>query len=169
MPIFVQMGLPGEENRLKGPVTDPPHVDWFEVSSVQFGISRHATFPGAPNAGREREHTEPVFRELVVTMPDQGPLFFKASIDGEAFETVIIDFVRDGQPYLVFKLTDVMVSSYSLSSGGDRPTATVVLNFKDIEQHNSALSAQHDATANPVGDVLPLAVLRQLVNAVSGP
>ncbi|MBV9587680.1 MAG: type VI secretion system tube protein Hcp [Alphaproteobacteria bacterium] len=169
MPIFIQMGLPGEDNRLKGPVAEPPHVDWFELSSVQFGISRHATYPGAPNAADEREGTEPVFRELVITMPDQGPLFFKASMDGGPFKTVVIDFVRDGQSYLVFKLTDVVVASYSLSGGGDRPTVTVVLNFKDIEQHNSALSAQHDALANPVGDVLPLAVLRQLVNMVFGP
>ena len=168
MPIFIQMGLPGEDNRLKGPVTDPPHVDWFEVSGVQFGISRHATFPGAPDAARERERTETVFRELAVTMPDQGPLFFKASIDGDVFETVVIDFVRDGQSYLVFELTNVFVSSYSLAKAGDRPTATIVLNFKDIAQHNSALSAQHDAMANPVGDVLPLAVLRHLVEAFTG-
>jgi type VI secretion system secreted protein Hcp len=165
VPIFIQMGAPGESNRLKGPVADPPHIDWFELTSVQFGISRQAMFPGAPNAGRDRERTEPVFRELIITMPDQGPLFFKASLDGDPFKTVIIDFVRDGQSYLVIKLTDVMVSSYSLSKSGDRPTATVVLNFADIEQHNSALSAQISAAANTVGDLLPLAVFRHLVEA----
>jgi type VI protein secretion system component Hcp len=127
MPIFMQMGLPGESNRLKGPVDQPPHVDWFEVSSVQFGIGRHAVYPGAPPSGGRRERTETVFREIVITMPDNGPLFFKASIDGEPFKTVIIDFERDGQSYLVLKLKDVQVSSYSLGSGGGRPMASITL------------------------------------------
>ena len=171
MPIFMQMGLPGESNRLKGPVDQPPHVDWFEVSSVQFGIGRHAVYPGAPPSGGQRERTETVFRELVITMPDNGPLFFKASIDGEPFKTVIIDFERDGQPYLVLKLKDVLVTSFSLGSGGGQPMASITLSFADIEQHYSPASARldSDATANPVGEVLPLAVLRHLVNAFMAP
>jgi type VI secretion system secreted protein Hcp len=171
MPIFMQMGLPGESNRLKGPVDQPPHVDWFEVSSVQFGIGRHAVYPGAPPSGGRRERTETVFREIVITMPDNGPLFFKASIDGEPFKTVIIDFERDGQSYLVLKLKDVVVSSYSLGSGGGRPTASITLTFADVEQHYSPASARFDsdATANPVGELLPLAVLRHLVNAFMAP
>ena len=171
MPIFMQMGLPGESNRLKGPVEQPPHVDWFEVSSVQFGISLHAVYPSAPSLAARRERTEPVFRELIITMPDTGPLFFKASIDGEPFKTVIIDFERDGQSYLVLKLKDVMVSSYSLGKGGGQPMASVTLTFTDIEQHYSPASARlgSDATANPVGELLPLAVLRHLVNAFMAP
>ena len=171
MPIFMQMGLPGESNRLKGPVEQPPHVDWFEVSSVQFGISRHAVYPGAPPSGGKRERAEPAPRELVITMPDTGPLFFKASIDGEPFKTVIIEFERDGQSYLVLKLKDVLVSSYSLGKGGGQPMASVTLSFTDIEQHYSPASARldADATANPVGELLPLRVLRHLVNAFMVP
>jgi len=171
VPIFMQMGLPGESNRLKGPVEQPPHVDWFEVSSVQFGISRHAVYPGAPPSGGKRERAEPAPRELVITMPDTGPLFFKASIDGEPFKTVIIEFERDGQSYLVLKLKDVLVSSYSLGKGGGQPMASVTLSFTDIEQHYSPASARldADATANPVGELLPLRVLRHLVNAFMVP
>ena len=171
MPIFMQMGLPGESNRLKGPVDQPPHVDWFEVSSVQFGISRHAVYPGAAPSGAQRESTEPMRREIIITMPDNGPLFFKASIDGEPFKTVIIDFERDGQSYLVLKLKDVQVSSYSLGSSGGQPMASITLTFTGIEQHYSPASARldSDATANPVGELLPLAVLRHLVNAFMAP
>jgi type VI protein secretion system component Hcp len=166
MPIFMQMGVPEESNRLKGPVKQPPHVDWFEVSSVQFGISRHAVYPGKSPSGGPRERGQPDIQELVITLPDTGPLLFKASLDGEAM-TVVIDFVRDGQSYLVLKLKNVLVSSYSLG-GGDRPTASITLNFTDIEWHYSPVSAR-GATANPVGEVLPLMVLRHLVNAIMGP
>jgi type VI protein secretion system component Hcp len=171
VPIFMQMGLPGEDRRLKGPVDQPPHVDWFEVSSVQFGISRHAVYPGAPPSRGKPDGVEPVVRELIITMPDTGPLFFKASIDGEPFKTVIIDFERDGQSYLVLKLTSVLVSSYSLGNSGGQPVASVTLNFADIEQHYSPASARlgSDATPNPVGELLPLAVLRHLVNAFMAP
>jgi type VI protein secretion system component Hcp len=172
MPIFMQMGLPGEDTRLKGPVKTPPHIDWFEVSSVQFAVSRHAVYPGAQPSGGARERGQSAIRELVITMPSDGsPLFYKASIDGRGFETVIIDFERDGQSHLVLKLKDVFVSSYSLSGGRDRPIAAIALSFTDIEQHYSPASARldSDATANPVGDLLPIAVLRQLVNAFMGP
>jgi type VI protein secretion system component Hcp len=171
VPIFMQMGLPGESNRLKGPVEQPPHVDWFEVSSVQFGISRHAVYSSVSSSAGRRDRVEPVFRELIITMPDTGPLFFKASIDGEPFKTVIIDFERNGQPYLVLKLTNVLVFSYSLGNGGGQPVASVTLSFIDIEQHYSAASARlgSGATANPVGELLPLAVLRHLVNTFMAP
>jgi type VI secretion system secreted protein Hcp len=34
---------------------------------------------------------------------------------------------------MAYKLTDVMVSSYSISSGGDRPMESLSLNFTKIE------------------------------------
>ena len=73
--------------------------------------------------------------------------------------------VFDNQITFAFMAKGMSTGGYPLSKSGDRPTATVVLNFADIEQHNSALSAQISAAANTVGDLLPLAVFRHLVEA----
>jgi type VI secretion system secreted protein Hcp len=44
------------------------------------------------------------------------------------------------QTYLIYELTDAIVSSYSQSSGGDRPTESISLNFTQIMQTYNAFS-----------------------------
>jgi type VI secretion system secreted protein Hcp len=65
---------------------------------------------------------------------------FKSFLTGENVKgNVEIDFVTTGHggggtatPYLKYELTNVFITSYSLSSGGDRPTESLSLNFQKI-------------------------------------
>ena len=49
---------------------------------------------------------------------------------------VVIDFVKTDKgnlvKYLTFELEDTMISGYSISSGGDRPSESLSLNFNAI-------------------------------------
>jgi type VI secretion system secreted protein Hcp len=63
---------------------------------------------------------------------------------------VKIEFVRTGnnnkaETYLKFTLTNTVLSGYSISSGGDRPTETISLNFTKFEYDYSGLKT--DGTA----------------------
>jgi type VI secretion system secreted protein Hcp len=63
---------------------------------------------------------------------------FKSFLTGEHVKgNVEIDFVTTehngtATPYLKYELTNVLITSYSLSSGGDRPTESLSLNFQKI-------------------------------------
>ncbi len=50
---------------------------------------------------------------------------------------VTIDFCKTDkgklETYMAYKLTDVLISGYSISSGGDRPSESLSLNFTKIE------------------------------------
>jgi type VI secretion system secreted protein Hcp len=62
---------------------------------------------------------------------------FKSFLTGENKQNVEIDFVttehEGAKPYLTFKFENVLISSYSLSSGGDRPTESISFNYQKIE------------------------------------
>jgi type VI secretion system secreted protein Hcp len=65
---------------------------------------------------------------------------FKSFLTGEHLQgKVEIDFVQTQHgaggtavPYLKYELTNVLITSYALSSGGDRPTESLSLNFQKI-------------------------------------
>jgi type VI secretion system secreted protein Hcp len=62
---------------------------------------------------------------------------FKSFLTGDHLQNVEIDFVTTERgtatPYLKYELTNVFVTSYSLSSGGnERPTESLSLNFQKI-------------------------------------
>jgi type VI secretion system secreted protein Hcp len=67
-------------------------------------------------------------------------------------KTVNIDFCKTDtskpEPYLQFTLTNCLVSGYSLSSGGDRPTESVQLNFTKVEFKNTGMGAANE-TGSP--------------------
>lgn len=103
-----------------------------EISSFQWGVGRTISSPTGGSS--DRESSAPSVSEIVVTKPtdSSSPLFLKEALSGEG-KTVQIDFCKthDGNqtPYLQFTLTNTLVSKYSISSGGDRPTESLSLNF----------------------------------------
>jgi type VI secretion system secreted protein Hcp len=66
---------------------------------------------------------------------------------GTALPTVTISFVRDdgeeGFNYLKYELSDVLISSYSVSSGGETPSESVSLNFAKIKAVYKKLGSDH--------------------------
>lgn len=130
MAIYVNYdGIPGE-------ATEGGHEKWIQVDSVQWGVGRsiHTGHGHAAN----RESSEANVSEVVFTkhMDASSPKIFTESVIGKGGKTVKIDFVTtsgETETYLQYTLTHALVSGYSVSSGGDRPSESVSLNFTKIE------------------------------------
>jgi type VI secretion system secreted protein Hcp len=69
-------------------------------------------------------------------MDGSSPKLFTESATGNVGKTVKIDLVSTGSPgntYVTYTLTNTLISGYSVSTGGDRPSESVTLSFTKIE------------------------------------
>lgn len=129
MPIYMSYdGVPGD-------VTAQGHSKWIDINSFQWGVGRGISTP--TGSSENREASAPSVSEIVVTKPLDSAtigLLTEAYI-GEG-KTVKIDFCTtqkdEMKTYLTFELTNTMISGHSFSSGGDRPSESISLNFTKI-------------------------------------
>ena len=116
-------------------MTEEGHKDWIELNSLQWGVGRGIS---APTGGvKDREASAPSVSEVTVNKAQDnatGKLLTEA-YQGEGVK-VEIDFVKTEkgklETYLKYELENCMISGYSLSSGGDRPSESLSLNFTSI-------------------------------------
>ncbi|QIL90427.1 Hcp family type VI secretion system effector [Microbulbifer harenosus] len=121
-----------------GNVTAKGYEDWIEVDSFNFGVGRGVSMEAGAVANREA--TRPSISEVTVTKridAASGGLF-KASVTGDEGVKVEIHVVQTGaksvEKYAVYKLEDVLVSSYSMTaSAGGAPSESLSLSFAKIE------------------------------------
>lgn len=123
---------------------------WIELHSCQFGVARNATESTGRSVGREA--SVPNVSEVVVTksLDNTSSRLFQESLTGTGAK-VEIDFVMNDAlqtVYLHVELADAMVSNYQLSSGGDRPTESLGLNFTKIT-YQSTVATNPPATKQP--------------------
>ncbi len=121
---------------IEGEATHDTHKKWIDVSSLQFGVGRGISTPAG--ASTNREASEPSISEVVVTKTLDGasPKLFTESVTGTTGKKVEIHLVSTGNPgntYVEYTLTNALISGYSVSSGGDRPTESLSINFTKIE------------------------------------
>ena len=133
MAIYVKYTSPN----ITGDVTTQGYAGQMEIQSFQWGIGRGVGSP--TGASGNREASTPSVSEITLTkMLDQasGDLL-KEAFSGAGKATAVIAMVRTdgggGVTYLEYTLTNVMLSGYSISSGGDRPSESISLNFTKIE------------------------------------
>jgi type VI secretion system secreted protein Hcp len=133
MAIYVKYTNP----TINGGVTTQGYAQQFEVNSFQFGIGRGV---GSPTGGStNREATTPSVSEIVMSksLDEATGNLIKEAFSGAGKATAVISFVRTdaggGVTYLEYTLTNVMLSGYSISSGGDKPTESISLNFTKVE------------------------------------
>ena len=135
----------------KGDVTEGGHKSWVELSSVQWGVGRGISSPTGASA--DRESSAPSISELTVTKTQDVASvgLLTAAFQGDGVP-VIIDFTRTNKDtqdiYLTITLTNVIISGYSMSSGGDRPTESLSLNFTKIEYKGTQMDATGAAATN---------------------
>jgi type VI secretion system secreted protein Hcp len=140
MPIYMNY----DSLAVKGDVTAEGHKDWVELSSFQWGVGRGISSP--TGAAADRESSAPSVSEITCTKDqDKGSIkLLNEALQGEG-KTVIIDFVKTEkgklENFLTFTLTNTMVSGYSLSSGGERPSESLSLNFTKVEMKVTPLGA----------------------------
>ncbi len=119
---------------------------WMEINSVQWGVGRGISTPTGSSS--KREASAPSVSEVVVSkmMDSTGPLLCQEALIGKAVEAEI-HLVETGEnkleTFLTIKLTNCMVSGYSMSSGGDRPSESITLNFTKVEYTYQGYDDQH--------------------------
>jgi type VI secretion system secreted protein Hcp len=107
----------------------------IKISSFEFSGKSVADTSTTGLASGKRQ-----LSEIVIQKPADAASIslFKSFLTGENLKgNVEIDFVTTSHngtatPYLKYELTNVFITSYALSSGGDRPTESLSLNFQKI-------------------------------------
>jgi type VI secretion system secreted protein Hcp len=123
---------------IDGDSTVTGHDKWITIDSMQFGVGRAITTSGV---GKDRDTSNPSFSEVTMTksMDVASTDLFMQAVCGKSLTKATIHFIQTGgadakgQVYLEYLLHDPIVSSYSVSSGGDRPSESISLNFNQIQ------------------------------------
>ena len=121
----------------KGDVTAEGYKDWIKIDSLQWGVGRGISMQ--VGAISNREASNPSFSEVTISkqMDNASSGLMKASMAGAEGVKVIIDCVRTGnavQQYCQYTLHDCLVSSYSMTSGGEgAPQESLSISFSKIE------------------------------------
>ena len=121
---------------IKGQSTVDGHTGWINVESMQWGVGRSVASQHGGSA--KREVSSPSISEVTFSRMTDGAspeLFFQAcgGVSLGKCEIHLLQVVENKpQVYLKIELDEALVSSYSISSGGDRPTDSLALNFTKI-------------------------------------
>jgi len=157
MAIYLQY----DKGSIKGDVGQGAHKDWIALDSFQWGVGRGIS--GSVGDMKNREASQPSVSEVTVTksLDSSSPLLCQDGLINKKGVPVEIDFVRTaddkGEVFLKFSLTNVLISGYSMSSGGDRPTESLTLNFTKFEYSYTPM--KEDGTPdNPNKFIFDLAV-----------
>lgn len=122
---------------------DPPKQSYVAISGMDPIVFESAQLGGRPsvspsNRGSGREAPAPAVAEVVVTtiQGDHSTELFKRSLAGQPFSAEIV-FQKDGKPYMKIKLTNALISSFSVSGHGGgadaKPMESWTLNADKIE------------------------------------
>ena len=137
---------------IDGDVTAEGYSKWIEISSTQWGVGRGI---GPPTGGSNREPSAPSISEIVVTKVQDvssAHLFAEATVGKPKVVEIhlVTTTAERPQPYLKMTLNNTLISGYSQSSGGDRPTESLSLNFTKITLSYLTYSATGGVTTKTV-------------------
>ena len=123
-------------NGIAAETSQTGHEESVAATSVQWGVSR-AVSSSFTSSGRET--STPNFSELVFTkmFDSSSNDLALAAAKGKSMDEVTITFRKDTgddqMDYLVYTLKDVLISSYTMSSGGETPMESLSLNYTNIK------------------------------------
>jgi type VI secretion system secreted protein Hcp len=121
-------GIPGD-------VVASGHEAEIEVASAQFGVSQ----TGIREAGGKASARRASLTTITITkfLDKASPKLFLACATGQHIDSAVLSFNQtiNGSisEFLKITLTDVFISSYQVSSGGDLPTESVSFSYSKIE------------------------------------
>lgn len=147
---------------IKGSSTDAAFADQIELNSFQWGAG-----VGVSSArGGDRTTSEPSVSEVTATkLTDKSSeLLFKALLKGEPVGKGTISFTAaskgESVAYATLELEELIISGFSMSSGGDFPSESLSLNFtkfdwsytgRDATQTGSPTHLIYSLVENKVG------------------
>ncbi len=133
MPAFIKLG------DIKGEATDSAHKDWILIESMSSPIYRSIQ-PGAKDQQRTKGETTLSDVAVLRMLDMSSPKLHEACANGTFFPEVEVHFcttVKNKQePYLKYKLKNVIVTSYSFhgnGKGNPLPVEQVTLGFTEVE------------------------------------
>jgi type VI secretion system secreted protein Hcp len=133
MAAFLKMG------DIEGQSTDQDHEKWINLESISAPISRSIE-QGAKDQGRTRGTTTMGDMALSRPLDKSSVKLAEACAKGTFFPEVEIHLTTQvkekEEPYLKYKLKNVIVTSYSFhgtASGSPQPSETITINFSDID------------------------------------
>ena len=133
MPAFMKLG------DIKGECTDTDHKDWIIIESMSSPMYR-----SIPQGAKDQQRTkgETTLGDVVVSrqLDKSSTKLQEACANGTFYKEVEIHLcttVKNKQePYLTYKLSDVIISSYSFhgnSSGSPLPTEQITMGYTKVE------------------------------------
>ncbi len=133
MPAYMKLG------DIKGEASDSDHKEWILLDSMSSPM-----FRSVPSGAKDQQRTkgETTLGDIAVSrqLDKSSTKLQEACANGTFFKEVEIHFcttVKNKQePYLTYKLSDVIVSSYSFhgnSSGSPLPSEQVTMGYTKAE------------------------------------
>jgi type VI secretion system Hcp family effector len=124
---------------IKGEATDSKHKDWIIIQSMSSPVYRSIP-EGAKDSQRSRGDTTLGDIAVVRELDKSSVKLQEACANGTFFQEVEIAFTSQvgnaQEPYLKYKLSDVIVSSYSFhgnAAGDPLPSEEVTLSYTKVE------------------------------------
>jgi type VI secretion system secreted protein Hcp len=117
---------------IQGEARDAKHKGEIDLESFSWGETSSS---GVQGGGAGKVHIEDL--HVVMKLNKASPLLFLACATGQHLKQAILTARKAGKAqleFLVFKFTDLLVSSYHTSAGDDvEPTDQIAFNFGRIE------------------------------------
>src|SRR6266516_6051383 len=121
---------------IQGESSDAKHKGEIDLESFSWAEA-NAGSPGGGAGGGGAGKVQIEDLHVVMKMNKASPLLFLACATGQQLKQAILTARKAGKAqleFLVFKFTDLLVSSYHTSAGNDvEPTDQVAFNFSRIE------------------------------------
>jgi len=137
---------------VKGDVTSDGHKDWIAISSFQWGIGRGIASSQGSQLNRQASGAS--VSEITVTknLDNSSPGLLQDLFKGILKNDVVIDWteVTDNSVFFSIATNNTGLAGYSFSSGGDRPSESLSLNFTKIAITNTVTDPQGAKTPTTV-------------------
>jgi type VI secretion system secreted protein Hcp len=130
------MGIYMDFDGIKGEATQQDHKKWIDVLSLSWGTGRGISTTAG--SAQNREASEPTLSDVTIVkqFDAASPKLFTEACAGNQGKTVKIDITTTGSPSVTFctyTLSNALISSYSVSTSGDRPTESVSISYTKME------------------------------------
>ena len=121
---------------IQGESLDAKHKGEIDLESFSWGEASAGSLVAGGGGGAGKVHMQDL--HIAMKLNKASPLLFLACATGQHLKQAILTARKAGKgqlEFLVFKFSDVLVSSYNTSgsSGDDAPTDQVAFNFARIE------------------------------------
>jgi type VI secretion system secreted protein Hcp len=142
-------GVPGES-------TEDKHKEWIEILSYSSGVSQPGAGAMSSGGARSAERCDHSDFSVVKTLDKASPKLALYLCNGTHIEEIIIELCHatgDKQKYMEYKMTDVIVSSVSVSgSAGEGPLPLEEVTFAYGKIEWTYTEVDHE-TGKAKGDV----------------